>query len=53
MTQFVCIRCRSKDQISWTYVYGLDEKYAYKEVENNNGQSNGYIQLCSISTGLP
>lgn len=37
-----------KDQISWTYVYGLDEKYAYKEVENNNGQSNGYISLFDI-----
>lgn len=37
-----------KDQISWTYVYGLDEKYAWKDVENNNDQSNGYINLFGI-----
>ena len=37
-----------KDQISWTYVYGLDEKYADKNVENNKGQTNSYTNLFYI-----
>ena len=37
-----------KDQISWTYVYGLDEKYADKDVENNKGQTNSYTNLFYI-----
>lgn len=37
-----------KDQTSWTYVYGLDEKYAKKEVDNGIGQSNGYVNIFQI-----